>query len=110
VTANNREMLYPCRWSPEEASRVVPRLVGLLGHGIVHVQQEALRALCTIGSAAAEAYPNVAPLRFAPDAVTRRLAVAAIGRVLLNQPAVAIPLLVEAAEQEDLVEDCCNAS
>ncbi|MCA8999668.1 MAG: armadillo/beta-catenin-like repeat-containing protein, partial [Planctomycetaceae bacterium] len=58
--AENRAILYRCRWSPADAEIVVPELIRLLGSDDPHVVDEALRALFCIGTPALTAASAVA--------------------------------------------------
>lgn len=86
VTANNRDLLYRCRWSKEDAQRVVPKLTAVLSDADPTIVQEALRSLFTIGTPAASAAPAVAPLVEAHEPMTRSLAVLALGQIAHKEP------------------------
>lgn len=104
VNANNREVLYRCRWSEETASEVVPKLVLLLTHDTPAVVSESLRALHCIGSSAIGAAAPVERLLEHSDPLVSHLAVSTLGRVALENPELAIAPLIEAANRPALLE------
>jgi HEAT repeat protein len=104
VNANNREVLYRCRWSEETASDIVPKLVALLTHDTPTVVAESLRALHCIGPRAVTAAAPIERLLEHPDPNVSHLAVSTLGRVCLEDPGVATQPLIEAANRPALLE------
>jgi hypothetical protein len=104
VNANNREILYRCRWSEEAASDIVPKLVALLTHDKPTVVAESLRALHCIGPRAVRAAAAIARLLEYPDPIMVHLAVSTLGRVCLEDPGLAIQPLIEAGNRPTLLD------
>lgn len=97
VNANNREVLYRCRWSESDAKAVVPQLEQLLTHDDTTIVAASLRALSCVATGAFTSSATVARLLVHPDLVVRELAVHTLGRVCLDQPESAVALLAQAA-------------
>ena len=104
VNANNREVLFRCRWSEEAASEVVPKLIALLAHRTPTVVSETLLALHCIGPHAVGAAATIERLIEHHDAIVSQLAVSTLGHVSLENPELAIAPLIEAATRPALVE------
>jgi hypothetical protein len=109
LNARDFEALYRCRWSPEAAQETVATLAGFLTDPDARVVAESLRALHRIGPNALPALAAVAAASAHPDPIVRGLVVATLGRLCLESPSEAIPALVQAAEQEELLEPALMA-
>jgi hypothetical protein len=90
VTADNRALLYRCRWCNEDAQRVVHELTGVLSDEDQSLVDEALRSLFTIGTLAVGAAPSVARLIESDHAITRQLATLAIGQIAHKDPSLCV--------------------
>jgi HEAT repeat protein len=104
VNARDFEALYRCRWSPEAARETVATLAELLADPDARIVAEALRALARIGPNALPALSAISSVSAHADPIVRNLVVYTLGRVCLESPSEAIPALIQAAEQVDLLE------
>jgi HEAT repeat protein len=104
VNRNNREILDRCRWSREDAARVVPKLIDVLSCGDRLLVDEALRALFDIGTPAVAAAAKVRPLIASEFPITRQLAVITLGQIAHKKPKLCVQPMIEALE----IDDCRN--
>jgi hypothetical protein len=104
LNARNFEALYRCRWSSEAARETVSTLVELLADPDARIVAEALRALARIGPNALPTLSAITGVCEHADPIVRNLVVTTLGRVCLERPSDAIPTLLQAAEQEALLE------
>ena len=105
VNHDHRAILYRCRWSPDDAVRVVPELVRVLADEDERLVDEALRALFLIGTPAIAAVPHVIPLISSSLPITRQLAVLALGQIAHNEPCVCVGPITRALEHDDCRKD-----
>ncbi|MBN2475306.1 MAG: hypothetical protein JXB62_11895 [Pirellulales bacterium] len=78
---DHHALLYRCRWSSEDAERIVPGLIRGLSDDDRLLVDEALRALFLIGTPAVAAATRVTALIASPYSITRRLAVRAVAAI-----------------------------
>ncbi|MEW4452060.1 hypothetical protein AB1L30_05180 [Bremerella sp. JC817] len=90
LNANYSQKLHRCRWSPEDAQEIVPRLITFLDDPDPFVQQETLRALCHIGTPALAAGARVVELTRSSEQMTRIVAVQALGQIAQTDPKMCI--------------------
>ncbi len=105
VMADNRAALYRCRWSEEDARRVVPRLTRILSDADPAVVDEALRALFTIGTPAVAAAGDVAPLIDSEHPITRQLATLALGQIAHKKPDLCVGPVTAALDHDECRHD-----
>lgn len=104
VALDNRALLYRCRHDDAALTSVLPALLEVLADPDPEHRRAALAALVVIGPAASTALEAISPLVHDDDQTVRANAVAAIGRVCLDDPKAALPLLRRAADDETLID------
>jgi HEAT repeat protein len=109
VNADNFAVLYRCRWRPEVAEEIAPQLAELLTHFDSRIVAESLRALHRIGPAAFSSKSAVHLSLSHSDLIVRKLAVSALAAICLERPNDAIPGIVIAADDSELLETCLMA-
>lgn len=105
VMADNRAVLYRCRWSNDDARRVVPRLTRILSDKDPAVVDEALRSLITIGTPAVAAASSVIPLIYSEFPITRSLATLALGQIAHKEPNLCVGPLTAALDYDECRHD-----
>ena len=105
LNADNRAALYRCRWSPSDAEVVVPKLIPLLASDESAVVDETLRALFCIGTPAEGAAESILSLLNSESAMTRQLALLALGQVAHQRPAVLVPAIIGLLDDQRLCRD-----
>jgi HEAT repeat protein len=109
INARDFQALYRCRWSPEAARETVATLATLLADPDARIVAEALRALARIGPNALPALSAISGVSAHADRIVRSLMVSTLASVCLERPSEAIPSLIQAAEQADLLESALFA-
>jgi len=104
VNGNKRSILYKCRWSNDDAQRIVPELIRILLEEDHLLVDESLRALFVIGPPAITAAPHVAPLISSTYPITRRLAVLTLGQISHQRPDICIQPITKALKHDE----CCR--
>jgi hypothetical protein len=105
VTADNRAVLYRCRWSPHHAARVVPDLIQTLSDRNPAIVDEALRSLFTIGTPAIAAASCVAQLIKSQWAITRQVATLTLGSIAHTEPDICIGPITGALDDKKCRHD-----
>ena len=105
VMADNLAVLYRCRWSDDDAQRVVPRLTEILSDNDPGVVDEALRALFKIGTPAVAAASRVAPLIDSEHRITRQLATLALGQIAHKEPGLCVGPVTAALDRDECRHD-----
>lgn len=105
LNADNRAALYRCRWSPSDAEAVVPKLIPLLASEESAVVDETLRVLFCIGTPAEDAAESILALLDSESAMTRHLALLALGQVAHQRPAMLVPAIIGLLGDERLCRD-----
>lgn len=105
VMADNRAMLYRCRWSKLDALHVVPELIRILSDDNPVIVNEALRALFTIGTPAVAAASSVARLIGSENPITRQLATLALGQIAHKEPDLCVGSVTEALDHDECRHD-----
>lgn len=105
LMADNGAALYRCRWSEDDARRVVPRLTQILSDDDPLLVDEALRALFTIGTPAVAAAGRVAPLIDSEHRITRQLATLTLGQIAHKKPGLCIGPITAALDRDECRHD-----
>jgi hypothetical protein len=105
VKANNRALLYRCRWCADDASRIVPELVKVLSNRDPDIVDEALRSLFTIGTPAVAAAASVSQLISSERPITRQLATLTLGQIAHKDPSFCIGPITGALVHKECLHD-----
>jgi len=105
VNRDNRCMLYKCRWSSDEANRIVPELIRVLSDEDHLLVDESLRALFVIGTPAVAAACHVVPLISSSFPITRQLAVLALGQIAHKRPEICVEPMTKALDRDDVSQN-----
>jgi HEAT repeat protein len=108
LEADNWRLLYDCRWSPERRTELVPVLCHLLKDSDLGICKRAISAVGRIGhcnrrGALKKLIPAIAQFLDHDDELTRRMAVGTLIAVGADNPKIAVPALVRAAQREELL-------
>ena len=103
------QSLYRCRHDREHRESMIPVLAGLLRNSDSVIKQRAMRAVAKIGhcdtvGALAELVPLLCSGLQHEDELTRRTALGALHVVGRDNPDVAVPALVDACDDERLLD------
>jgi HEAT repeat protein len=105
VNAKNCELLYRCRWSKDDAARVIPKLIDVLSSADRRQVDESLRALFLIGTPAFPAAQHVVPHCASKHSITRRLAVLTLGQIAHQHARVCLEPLIDALDDAECRSD-----
>ncbi len=101
--------LYRCRWDREHREATIPILAALLADPTAEIHRRALRAVgrigvCDVTGALSTLVPVVCDYTRDADLLTRRTAVGVLYSLGRDNPEVAVPALVEACDDDSLLD------
>jgi hypothetical protein len=105
LAVDNRALLYRCRWSQDDADRIIPQLIHILYDHDDTIVHEALRSLFTIGAPAARASASVIPLTTSTNQMTRQLAVLTLGQIAHHEPDVCVSPIAKTLQDPECRHD-----
>jgi hypothetical protein len=105
LAVDNRALLYRCRWSQNDADRIVPQLIRILYDHEDTIVHDALRSLFTIGAPAVRAAASVVPLTTSMNQMTRQLAVLTLGQIAHHKPEVSVGPVAKALQDAECRQD-----
>ncbi len=114
LEADDFALLYECRWSKKRRDEVLPVLTRLARHRDREIRHRAMWAIHRIGhcfrkGAMKATVPEVTRNMIDEDPLTRKIATSTLIAVGHDNPSVAVPALIEASKEPELLVPALQA-